>query len=113
MTTTASRAGRPDAPPRPRREWWIPVSLLALTFVPVAAGAARLVDLSSGRTAENARFFDLPVPVVVHILGGDDVLRPGGLPVHALLPPTPAALAPVERSRAGPCRPRGVGPAGW
>ena len=69
MTTTASRAGRPDAPPRPRREWWIPASLLALTFVPVAAGAARLVDLSSGRTAENARFFDLPVPVVVHILG--------------------------------------------
>jgi uncharacterized membrane protein len=45
------------------------VSLLALTFVPVAAGAARLADLSSGRTAENARFFDLPVPVVVHILG--------------------------------------------
>ena len=69
MSTTVSRASRPDAPPRPRREWWIPASLLALTFVPVAAGAARLVDLSSGRTTENARFFDLPVPVVVHILG--------------------------------------------
>lgn len=69
MTTTAS--DRPDAPPartRPRRDWWIATSLLALTFVPVAAGAARLVDLSSGRTSENARFFDLPVPVVVHIL---------------------------------------------
>ena len=69
MTTTASRATRPGAPPRARREWWIPASLLALTFVPAAAGAARLVDLSSGRTTENARFFDLPVPVVVHILG--------------------------------------------
>jgi uncharacterized membrane protein len=70
MTTTAS--ARTDAAavrPRPRREWWIPASLLALTFVPVAAGAARLADLSSGRTSENARFFDLPVPVVVHILG--------------------------------------------
>jgi hypothetical protein len=56
MTTTAS--DRTDAPParsRPRRDWWIPTSLLALTFVPVAAGAARLVDLSSGRTSENAR----------------------------------------------------------
>ena len=44
MTTTASRAGRPDAPARFRREWWIPAGLLALTFVPVAAGAARLVE---------------------------------------------------------------------
>lgn len=70
MTTTASdRTEATPARPRPRREWWIPTSLLALTFVPVAAGAARLVDLSSGRTSENARFFDLPVPVVVHILG--------------------------------------------
>lgn len=70
MTTTASdRTGPPVARPRPRREWWIPASLLALTFVPVVAGAARLVDLSSGRTSENARFFDLPVPVVVHIFG--------------------------------------------
>ena len=66
MTTTAVR---PPAPTRTRRDWWIPASLLALTFVPAAAGAARLVDLSSGRTEENARFFDLPAPVIVHILG--------------------------------------------
>ncbi|MDT0186207.1 DUF2306 domain-containing protein [Microbacterium sp. ARD31] len=66
MTTTALR---PAAPPRTRRDWWIPASLLALTFVPVAAGAARLVDLSSGRTEENARFFDLPAPIIVHIVG--------------------------------------------
>jgi uncharacterized membrane protein len=66
MTTTALR---PAAPPRARRDWWIPASLLALTFVPVAAGAARLVDLSSGRTEENARFFDLPAPIIVHIVG--------------------------------------------
>ena len=66
MTTTALR---PAAPPRTRRDWWIPASLLALTFVPVAAGAARLVDLSSGRTEENARFFDLPLPIIVHIVG--------------------------------------------
>jgi uncharacterized membrane protein len=66
MTTTPLR---PAAPTKRRRDWWIPASLIALTFVPAAAGAARLVDLSSGRTEENARFFDLPVPVVVHILG--------------------------------------------
>lgn len=66
MTTTPLR---PASPTRTRRDWWIPASLLALTFVPVAAGAARLVDLSSGRTEENARFFDLPVPIVVHVIG--------------------------------------------
>lgn len=66
MTTTTTR---PAAPSRIRRDWWIPASLIALTFVPVAAGAARLVDLSSGRTEENARFFDLPLPIVVHIIG--------------------------------------------
>src|SRR5687767_9056887 len=70
MTTIATdRTVPPAVRPRRSREWWIPAGLLALTFVPVAAGAARLVDLSSGRTSENARFFDLPVPVVVHILG--------------------------------------------
>jgi uncharacterized membrane protein len=66
MTTTTAR---PAAPTRVRRDWWIPASLIALTTVPALAGAARLVDLSSGRTEENARFFDLPVPIVVHIIG--------------------------------------------
>lgn len=66
MTTTATR---PSAPTRSRRDWWIPGSLLVLTAVPALAGAARLVDLSSGRTEENARFFDLPVPIIVHIIG--------------------------------------------
>jgi uncharacterized membrane protein len=70
--TTARSAPRPAsrrATSDGRGEWWIPTALLALTFVPVAAGAARLVDLSSGRTAENARFLDLPVPIVVHVVG--------------------------------------------
>lgn len=66
MTTLASR---PATPTRSRRDWWIPASLLALTFVPSAAGAARLVDLSGGRTEENARFLDLPLPILVHIFG--------------------------------------------
>ena len=66
MTTLAPR---PTAPTSTRRDRWIPASLIALTAVPALAGAARLVDLSSGRTEENARFFDLPVPIIVHILG--------------------------------------------
>lgn len=65
MTTLAQR---PTATTRTRRDWWIPTSLIALTAVPALAGAARLVDLSGGRTAENARFFDLPVPIIVHII---------------------------------------------
>ena len=66
MTTLAPR---PTATTRSRRDWWIPTSLIALTAVPALAGVARLVDLSSGRTAENARFFDLPAPIIVHIVG--------------------------------------------
>ncbi|HEV2797194.1 MAG TPA: DUF2306 domain-containing protein, partial [Nocardioides sp.] len=66
MTTLASR---PAAPARVRRDWWIPASLLALPAVPALSGALRLADLSGGRTEENARFFDLPVPIVVHIIG--------------------------------------------
>jgi uncharacterized membrane protein len=68
MTTLA--APRPAAPTRRRREWWIPASLLALTFVPVAAGIFRVPDLATGEADETSqRFFDLPFPVVVHILG--------------------------------------------
>ena len=67
MTTTSLRPAA--TPTRRRRDWWIPASLIALTFVPALAGALRLVDLSSGRTEENARFFDLPAPIIVHIIG--------------------------------------------
>ena len=66
MTTLAPR---PATPTRSRRDWWIPASLLLLAAVPALSGAARLVDLSAGRTEENARFFDLPLPILVHIFG--------------------------------------------
>lgn len=67
MTTTTTR---PTATVRARREWWIPASLLALTFVPVAAGVFRVAELAAGEANEaNQRFFDAPVPVVVHVLG--------------------------------------------
>jgi uncharacterized membrane protein len=68
MTTLTSP--RPAATTRRRAEWWIPASLLALTFVPVAAGVFRVAELATGEAdATNQRFFDMPVPVLVHVLG--------------------------------------------
>lgn len=54
-----------------RAEWLIPAGLILLSAVPALAGAARLVELTGGAevTPENARFFAMPLPVVVHILG--------------------------------------------
>ncbi|MCZ6445780.1 MAG: DUF2306 domain-containing protein [Planctomycetota bacterium] len=53
-----------------RADWLVPTSLIALSFIPIAAGATRLVGLAGGAeiTPENARFFAAPVPVVLHIL---------------------------------------------
>jgi uncharacterized membrane protein len=51
------------------REWLVTAGLLALTFVPVLAGALRVGQLASGGpvTPDNHRFFAMPVPVLVHI----------------------------------------------
>ena len=53
------------------KQWRVPAGLLALSVVPMVAGAARLNQLASGvtATAANHRFFDQPVPVVLHIVG--------------------------------------------
>ena len=52
-------------------KWIVPAVLLALSAIPIAAGAARLTQLSVGAeiTPDNARFFASPLPVVVHIIG--------------------------------------------
>lgn len=55
--------------PKRRAEWLAPTGLILLSLVPVAAGASRLTQLATGAvTADNTRFFDSPVPVVVHIV---------------------------------------------
>lgn len=53
-----------------RSEWLVPGLLVLLSLVPAAGGAARLGDLATATeiTAENARFFAMPLPVVMHIL---------------------------------------------
>ncbi len=59
---------RPAA--RRRREWLVPAGLILLSLIPVLAGAVRLGELTGGApiTDRNARFFDSPVPVVIHIV---------------------------------------------
>jgi uncharacterized membrane protein len=53
-----------------RRRWPVPTGLLLLSAVPVAAGAFRVTQLSTGAavTPANERFFADPAPVVVHIV---------------------------------------------
>jgi uncharacterized membrane protein len=59
MTTSSARSG-----------WLIPTGLIALSAIPVLAGAFRITQLTGGAevTTQNARFFASPVPVVVHII---------------------------------------------
>ena len=68
MTTSTAPAVRPAA--RRRVQWPVPAGLILLSLIPVLAGAARLTELTGGAaiTAQNARFFASPVPVVVHIV---------------------------------------------
>ena len=55
--------------PSARREWPLPAALILLSLVPVVAGAARVAELTGGAgiTADNARFFAAPLPVLTHI----------------------------------------------
>ncbi|MGR0319596.1 DUF2306 domain-containing protein [Agromyces sp. ZXT2-3] len=72
---------RPRSRRRSRPEWLAPAGLIALSLVPVAAGAFRLTELASSAavTPANARFFDSPVPVVVHIVSSVAFLVLGAL----------------------------------
>lgn len=52
-----------------RKDYLIPAALIALSLVPAIAGTWRVVQLAEGAavTAANARFFDSPLPVLLHI----------------------------------------------
>ncbi len=56
--------------PSRRSEWLVPALLVLLGLVPALAGTGRLAGLARGGpvTPENARFFALPLPVVLHLL---------------------------------------------
>jgi uncharacterized membrane protein len=53
-----------------RADWLVPAGLILLSVVPAVAGAARLVSLAGNAEVSeaNARFFAMPLPVVLHIL---------------------------------------------
>ena len=66
---------------KPRSGWLAAAGLILLSLVPIAAGGFRLTSLTSGGpvTEENARFFDSPVPVAVHIVASSVFLVLGAL----------------------------------
>lgn len=53
-----------------RSDWLLPSGLLALSLIPVLAGSVRLAQLAHGGPPSpgDARFFNAPVPVVLHIV---------------------------------------------
>jgi hypothetical protein len=63
---TAAEASGASSPP-----WLLPSALIALSLVPILAGAARVSQLARGATANaaTARFVESPHPIVVHIIG--------------------------------------------
>lgn len=62
-----------------RADRLVPAALIALSVIPVAAGAVRLGELTGGAeiTPENARFFAAPLPAVLHILSVSLFCIPG------------------------------------
>ena len=52
-----------------RIDWKVPLVLLAISTIPLAAGIARLLGLTDNPeiSTENARFVAAPLPVIVHI----------------------------------------------
>src|SRR4051795_13590293 len=53
------------------RSWPVPVALVALSAIPLAAGTLRLIQLAGGPAVIPAdhRFAGFPLPLVVHIVG--------------------------------------------
>ena len=67
--TTVQRV--PTAGRTSRRSWPVPVSLVALSMIPVVAGTLRILQLAGGPELMPAddRFDRLPLAIVVHIVG--------------------------------------------
>src|SRR3954447_24799543 len=73
MSRLPTLVGRPDPVARrqPKAGWPIPVALIALSIIPLAAGSLRLLQLAGGPEVipSDDRFTGFPAPLVVHIVG--------------------------------------------
>ncbi len=107
LSSSRSRPRRTHAP----HQWLVPAGLIVLSLIPLLAGAFRLTELMGGAeiTAKNARFFESPIPVVVHIVS----VRPRRwahsrsrrCARRALRPVDDSLLSPPSGRRRGPgCR---------
>ncbi|WP_454043841.1 DUF2306 domain-containing protein [Cellulosimicrobium sp. Marseille-Q8652] len=74
-TAPAVARTAPSTPRRTRRgssrkKWLVAAGLVALALVPSLAGGVRLGEIASGapETPANARFLQVPLPVVLHII---------------------------------------------
>jgi uncharacterized membrane protein YozB (DUF420 family) len=69
--TTQQQAAVPTRRRSQSRGWPVPAALLALSFIPLAAGSLRLVQLAGGPALMPAddRFTGFPTALVVHITG--------------------------------------------
>ena len=69
-TSTRNRRPQPSSPRRSSSGWLAATGLILLSLIPVLGGAFRLTDLTGDTiTADNARFFASPIPIVAHIVG--------------------------------------------
>jgi hypothetical protein len=64
-----------------KADWLIPIGLMPLGVVPFVAGVSRIVEIGGDRviTPENARIFDDPVPVLIHMAMSLTFSIPGAL----------------------------------
>jgi uncharacterized membrane protein len=64
----------------PKQGWLVPTGLIVLSIVPMIGGAIRVADLTGGPvTPDNARFFAMPLPVLLHIFTATPFLLLGAL----------------------------------
>ncbi|WP_375002828.1 DUF2306 domain-containing protein [Aeromicrobium sp. CTD01-1L150] len=58
------------SPTLTRREWLLVGGLLLLALVPSVAGGVRIGEIATGasQTPQNARFLQMPLPIVVHVV---------------------------------------------
>ena len=74
------------------RSWPVPLALVALSAIPLTAGALRLVQVAGGPTILPAdhRFAEFPLPLIMHIVGATTYLLVG---ILQLVPRFRALLA--------------------